>query len=1117
MAPPTGNKPPISKRPLESYEHNHIMTREKKVIADELQREHKRANDLVQELKKLQTKVSELGNKTTTVAPSSEKDNDAKTRLNGVLEAVIQKLSEVKFTEAEKLFLPAKVDVLLYGETNVDDNTDESMQIENSNEDRKTYKLDPNTKTFSGSPGERLSQWLFIIHEAFTAINVSSDKMKLALITNYVKGAALNSLIRYKSQPYPTWIGFTQLLKEQYEDTNLDFKLRTQFFHLKMDSGFPKYLQRFQELINQLPSLGNDPQNILDKFTDGLAKEYAFAVRREKCETLNQAIEVCNDLSCLTSNYNETNKHEQVNYTKTQFNKGQKTRNYYSGDKANYSSLRMNNKPFKKFEVKKPHNSKKAFPSKTTWKGKANSEKKIDLSKIICAICKKAGHFANRCFLKQKKQNKVYTISVQSNNSRTLDNNLLNVNGHLNGIPTVFTLDTAATTCVISEKFAKANAIEIFKSDIKVRVANNDLVDVVGKTAKLHIEVKSHTCDLEMFVLPNTEFEVLLGLKWFMETGCSINPSQRSLQFKSEIFSLDNEEEALGMEDENVFLTEIDPTETDDIDTYQDWSDNPFKGIKPESELSPNEWIEVKKLDEKIKNGFATSLKDLGKCDILPYKIKLTSDEIVNIPQYRKSIVDHEYIQKYVEEMEEAGLIRKSNSPYSSPLLLVPKKNGERRLVTDFRSLNKITQPENLPTPLVRDIFDRVSGSKWFSLFDLTSGYNQIVLHKDSRKYTSFCTRTNKYMYNVLPFGLKNAVGGFCKIMEMTVGHLSSCCLPYVDDLICFSPTFKQHCLDIEKIFKALEKSKLKVNPSKCVWMTKELKLLGHIINGKELKVDPSKVKAIEERLPPTNVKETQIFLGCTGYYRSMIKDYAKIAKPLYDLLKKDVKFEWELEHQNAFDALKNKLKEYPIVRLPLFKQPFKVYCDSSGFAIGSVLAQVDPETGQEYAVCYASRLLKETERYYSICERELLSIVYSLNLWKIYLCKKFTVVTDAKAITYLMTQKSPNMRLVRYMIFLQAFDFDIVYRKGSENKVADFLSRPTRINWEEKSQKILSLQTMEEINEDEEISSRKLDAWDDESLIHYLTYGRHVSGISQKQKRRIDKIHNHYKIDGRW
>ena len=653
MAPPTNNKPPIGKRPLESYEHNHIMTREKKVIADELQREHKRANDLVQELKKLQTKITELGNKTTTVAPSSEKDNEAKTRLNGVLEAVIQKLSEVKFTEAEKLFLPTKVDVQLYGETNVDDTTDDSMQTGNiMEEDRKTYKLDPNTKTFSGSNGERLSQWLFIVNEAFTAINVSSDKMKLALITNYVKGAALNSLIRYKSQPFPTWIGFTQLLKEQYEDTNLDFKLRTQFFHLKMDLSFPKYLQKFQELINQLPSLANDPQNILDKFTDGLVKEYAFAVRREKCETLNQAIEVCNDLSCLTNNYNDNNKNEQVNYIKTNYIKGNKSNNRYSEKKPNYSSFRMNKKPFKKFEMKKISNTKKPFSSKSN-----NGKRKIDLNKIICNLCKKSGHFANRCFANQK--NKVYSISVQSNNSRSLDNNLLNVNGNLNGIPTVFTLDTAATTCVISEKFAKANNIEILDSNIKVKVANNEIVDVIGQTPKLHIEVKSHTCELEMFVLPNTEFEVLLGLKWFIETGCSINPSLRTLQFKSENYSLDDEEEALGWEGDNIFLTDIDPNETNDIDTFQDWGDNPFKGIKPECELTAQEWELIKELNTKIKNGFANSLKDLGKCDILPYKIRLTSDEIVNIPQYRKSIVDHEYIQKYVDQMEEAGLISK--------------------------------------------------------------------------------------------------------------------------------------------------------------------------------------------------------------------------------------------------------------------------------------------------------------------------------------------------------------------------------------------------------------------------------------------------------------------------
>ena len=161
----------------------------------------------------------------------------------------------------------------------------------------------------------------------------------------------------------------------------------------------------------------------------------------------------------------------------------------------------------------------------------------------------------------------------------------------------------------------------------------------------------------------------------------------------------------------------------------------------------------------------------------------------------------------------------------------------------------------------------------------------------------------------------------------MVVGNLD-CYLSYVDDLICFSSTFEQHCHDIEKIFKALEKANLKVNPKKCKFFEKEISLLGHIISGKTLKMDPKKISAISERLLPTIVKEVQVFLGCTGYYRAMIKDYAAIAKPLFDLIRKDVKFEWNLEHQKAFEILKDKLKEYPILRLPLLDKPFKVYCE---------------------------------------------------------------------------------------------------------------------------------------------------------------------------------------------
>ena len=205
--------------------------------------------------------------------------------------------------------------------------------------------------------------------------------------------------------------------------------------------------------------------------------------------------------------------------------------------------------------------------------------------------------------------------------------------------------------------------------------------------------------------------------------------------------------------------------------------------------------------------------------------------------------------------------------------------------------------------------------------------------------------------------------------MESALGHLQNCCLSYVDVLICFSPTFEQHLLDIEKVFKALEKANLKAN-------------LGFISSGTTMQ-GPKKIQAIEERKLPTNVKETQVFLGCCTYYRKLIRDFAKIAKPLYEFLKKEIKFEWEKENQ-AFGTLKQKLKESPIVRLPVLDRRFLVYTDSSSWALGCYLTQIDSVTNQEYVVSYGSRLLKNSEKYYSVCERELLAIIYALNLWKV-------------------------------------------------------------------------------------------------------------------------------------
>jgi hypothetical protein len=294
------------------------------------------------------------------------------------------------------------------------------------------------------------------------------------------------------------------------------------------------------------------------------------------------------------------------------------------------------NKPFLKTNTFVRNNITKQNFSKKNLSGTKN-----DLSRITCYKCKKTGHYSNKCSVKN---NKVYSISIQANSSKNIDTNLLNVNGLLNGVPTIFTLDTAATATIISEKFARDNNIKFSNSDIKVKVANDSVVEVLGQTKELHIEIKSHTCDLKMFVLPNTDFQVLLGLNWFVESGCSVNPAKRTLQFRSENFSLDENSESLMEEDEEAtFFADVNSGELEDIDTFRDWGDCPFTGIKPVCKLTSDQIKKLDMLANKIKNNFAKDFKDLGRCTLHPYKINLINpDLVVNIPQYRKSIIEHD-------------------------------------------------------------------------------------------------------------------------------------------------------------------------------------------------------------------------------------------------------------------------------------------------------------------------------------------------------------------------------------------------------------------------------------------------------------------------------------------
>jgi hypothetical protein len=342
--------------------------------------------------------------------------------------------------------------------------------------------------------------------------------------------------------------------------------------------------------------------------------------------------------------------------------------------------------------------------------------------------------------------------------------------------------------------------------------------------------------------------------------------------------------------------------------------------------------------------------------------------------------------------------------------------------------------------------------------------------------------------------------------MHQVLGHFPYVEI-YLDDITVHSATFDEHIFHLRTVFVALANANLKVNAEKCTWFSRKIKLLGHVISKNHIAMDPAKIEAIKSRIPPTNVKQVQQYLGICNYYRRFIQDFSKIASPLFQLLQKDKKWEWTSEHQCAFDALKDKLVSYPILRHPVRNRTFWLHTDASGYALGAVLSQKDPEDDKEYVVAYASRMLKGAELHYGITEKECLAVVYAVKLFRIYLYgAKFNIVTDHSALNWLMSIKDPTGRLARWSIYLQAFNFEISHKKGTLHTNVDTLSRPV-------VPKILAAEIMNSgINVDEP-SSKILDPYDDEGLLHYLRYARHMNGASAKQVRRIENLKDHFSL----
>jgi len=356
--------------------------------------------------------------------------------------------------------------------------------------------------------------------------------------------------------------------------------------------------------------------------------------------------------------------------------------------------------------------------------------------------------------------------------------------------------------------------------------------------------------------------------------------------------------------------------------------------------------------------------------------------------------------------------------------------------------LNKITKKDSYTIPRISDNLDVMCNAKFFSTMDLNAGFYNIKVKEEDRPKTAFTTGSGLYHWIRMPMGLCNSPSTFQRAMDHVLNDLRwQDCLLYLDDLMVFSKDFDEHLERLGKVFEKLRSSNIRLKPSKCKFLQKEVEFLGHVVNEEGLRPNPKKLEAIRFFKTPKTVKHVQSFLGICNYYRKYIKGIAGIAKPLYNLLQKGIKWKWGEKEKEAFETLKERLVTAPVLAFYDPEKDIIIKTDASQYAVGAILAQ--KEGNDEKVVQYFSKVLNRYQRSYSTVEQEALAIIFAFKEFRPYIDgKKFIVYTDNSALTNLPTMNSGNKRLERWALYLQQFDYTIVHKKGTLNSDVDCLSR---------------------------------------------------------------------------
>lgn len=565
-------------------------------------------------------------------------------------------------------------------------------------------------------------------------------------------------------------------------------------------------------------------------------------------------------------------------------------------------------------------------------------------------------------------------------------------------------LDSGASRTIFGQEgwnFLKRLGLPISRQTTFCTVANGDRVKVLGEVS-VPIKVRDREKVITSLVVPNVSTPLILGSDFWKAMG--IVPDLRKGEW--------------------IFSNQ--PLVSD--------GDASISVITAEQQS---------KLDDVIARCFPDAKDETLGCAKGVEHTIITNSPPIKQRYYPISPAMQKVVDAELEKMLSLGVVERSQSGWSSPILLVPKKDKTYRFCVDYRKLNQVTERDAYPLPYVANTLDKLRDAKFMTSLDIKSAYWQIPVAESSRQYTAF-TIPNRglYQFKRMPFGLHNGPATWQRFIDTVLGpELEPYVFVYLDDILIVTPTYDKHITILEEVLKRIKDAGLTLNREKCQFCRDELKYLGYVVNKHGLLVDPDKIKAILQIPTPKTVSEVRRIVGMCSWYRRFVPNFSTVISPLTALLRKNRPFCWTEHCEKSWSQLKNCLVTAPVLSCPNFEHPFTIQTDASDYGLGAVLTQTIEDN--EYVISYLSRSLTPQERKYSTTEKECLAVLWAIEKLRPYIeGSRFTVITDHYSLCWLNKLNSPSGRLARWAVRLQQFDFDVIHRKGKYHVVPDALSR---------------------------------------------------------------------------